>query len=67
MAGQDIPYISRIISIIDAFDAMTADRVYQKAVAKEEAIEEIRTHAGTQFDPEIAYAFIKCIQGTDPK
>ena len=67
LAGQDIPYISRIISIIDAFDAMTADRVYQKAVAKEEAIEEIRTHAGTQFDPEIAYAFIKCIQGTDPK
>ena len=65
LAGQDIPYISRIISVLDAFDAMTADRVYRKAIAKETAIEEIQTHAGTQFDPEIANAFIKCVQGID--
>ena len=67
LAGQDIPYISRIISVLDAFDAMTADRVYRKAIAKEDAMEEIRTHAGTQFDPEIACAFIKCIQGSNPE
>ena len=67
LAGQEIPYISRIISILDAFDAMTANRVYRKAIAKEAAMEEIRTHAGTQFDPEIACAFIKCIQGSNPK
>ena len=62
LTGQEIPYISRIISVLDAFDAMTADRVYRKAIPQEAALEEIRKFAGTQFDPDIVNSFIKCIR-----
>lgn len=56
---QEIPLPSRIISIVDAYDAMTHDRSYRKAMSKEEAINEIRINAGTQFDPYIATIFIE--------
>lgn len=59
LKGTDIPLISRIISVVDAYDAMTEDRVYQKAKTHEEAIEEIRKCAGSQFDPHIAKIFIE--------
>lgn len=57
--GQEIPYISRLISVIDAYDAMTEDRSYRKARTKEEASKEILLHAGTQFDPDIAKVFVE--------
>lgn len=66
LTGTDIPYISRLISVIDAFDAMTEDRVYRKAMTKEEALREILAHAGTQFDPGIARSFVKCILRLEP-
>ncbi len=56
--GEEIPLLSRILAIVDAYDAMTEDRVYRKALDNTEAITEIAKHAGTQFDPAIANIFI---------
>jgi len=61
--GEDIPYLSRIISIVDAFDVMTHSRAYHKAIPEEDALKEIEKCAGTQFDPVIAAAFIAMIKG----
>ena len=59
LKDEEIPLFSRIISIADAFDVMTNDRPYRKALSFEEALEEIKKNSGTQFDPEIADIFIK--------
>jgi diguanylate cyclase (GGDEF)-like protein len=57
LAGTDIPLGSRIVSICDAFDAMTSDRAYRAAMSPEAAIAELRNCAGTQFDPVVVEAF----------
>ncbi|MGM0380094.1 MAG: sensor domain-containing diguanylate cyclase/phosphohydrolase [Bacillota bacterium] len=59
LKGEKIPYLSRIISIIDAYDVMTHDRPYSKAISKKEALEEIRTCAGSQFDPKLVKEFLE--------
>ncbi|MGM0500851.1 MAG: sensor domain-containing diguanylate cyclase/phosphohydrolase, partial [Bacillota bacterium] len=61
LKGENIPYLARIISIIDAYDVMTNKRPYSKAVSKKEALAEIKKCAGSQFDPELAAKFIKLI------
>ena len=61
LAGESIPLISRIISIVDAYDAMTNDRPYRKALSTEKAIEELKRCAGTQFDPTLVNKFIEII------
>jgi len=58
LSGEEIPILSRIISVVDSYDAMTHDRVYSKAVSIEKAKEEILNNAGTQFDPQIAKLFV---------
>ena len=58
LKGVDIPYFSRIISIIDAYEAMTSKRVYKDKMTKQEAINEIIRCAGTQFDPNLAEIFV---------
>ena len=58
MSGDDIPLFSRIICVVDAYEAMTSDRPYRKAIKKEAAIQELQKHAGTQFDAEIVELFI---------
>lgn len=58
---EEIPLPCRILAIADAFDAMTNDRVYRKAMSREEALLEIERNAGAQFDPVIANLFIKNI------
>jgi diguanylate cyclase (GGDEF)-like protein len=60
--GKKIPVISRIVSIADAFDAMTNDRPYRKALSRDEAIEEIKREAGSQFDPTLAKLFIEILK-----
>ena len=50
-----------MISLADAFDAMTSDRPYRKALSEEQAIAEIGNCAGKQFDPEIVRAFLENI------
>ena len=61
LAGENIPLISRIISIVDAFDAMTNDRPYRKALSTKKAIEELKRCAGSQFDPTLVNKFIEII------
>jgi diguanylate cyclase (GGDEF)-like protein len=62
LAGERIPLASRILTVTDAFDAMTSDRPYRKAMSVEDAIAELRANAGTQFDPKIVDAFVKLIE-----
>lgn len=56
---EEIPLLSRIIAVTDAYDAMTQDRPYRKAMSKEEAAAQILLNAGKQFDPDIAKVFIE--------
>lgn len=58
LSGDNIPLLSRIVSIVDCYDAMTQDRAYRKAMPKEVAINEILKQKGTQFDPEIVDIFV---------
>ncbi len=59
--GTEIPLISRIISIVDSFDAMTSDRPYRRAFPRDQAIREIKKDAGIKFDPELVEAFLKIV------
>ncbi len=59
LKGEDIPLESRIISVADAFDAMTSDRPYRKSLGIKKALEILEFEAGNQFDPEIIEAFLK--------
>ncbi len=61
LSGEMIPLQARIIAVVDAYDAMTTDRGYQRVLSKKEAIEEISRCAGSQFDPQVACAFIERI------
>lgn len=56
--GKDIPVQSRIIAIVDAYDAMNSERPYRRALSKEEIIEEFEKNMGSQFDPELARIFV---------
>jgi response regulator RpfG family c-di-GMP phosphodiesterase len=62
LAGHNIPLVGRIVAIADAYDAMTSDRAYRRALPHEVAIGEIDRCAGTQFDPELADLFVKTIE-----
>jgi HD-GYP domain-containing protein (c-di-GMP phosphodiesterase class II) len=59
LAGDAIPILSRIVLVADAFDAMTSVRAYQPALPLEFAISEIRSNAGTQFDPQVVAVFLE--------
>jgi HD-GYP domain-containing protein (c-di-GMP phosphodiesterase class II) len=57
LAGQDIPIISRIVSVCDASEAISANRPYRRARSPAEALAELRRCSGTQFDPAVVTAF----------
>lgn len=59
LRGEEIPLLSRIISIADAYDAMTNDRVYRKALNEKEALNELVSNSGSQFDPKLIDIFIE--------
>ena len=58
LKGTDIPAVSRIVSVIDSYDAMTSNRCYRKGLPHEEAVRRLLAGCGTQFDPEIVNIFI---------
>ncbi len=61
LAGKKIPLAARILTVADAFDAMTSDRPYRRALSQEVAAQEIRRHAGSQFCPEVVAALEVCL------
>ncbi len=62
IAGEQIPLLSRVISVVDSYDAMVSKRVYKKAMSQEDAIAELEKCAGTQFDPQIVAEFIAMLK-----
>jgi HD-GYP domain-containing protein (c-di-GMP phosphodiesterase class II) len=79
LAGEQIPLEARIISVCDAFHAMTSDRPYRGALGHPRALDELRRCAGGQFDPTVVDAFVRAfadaplgdrfvelLQGDDP-
>jgi len=52
--------------VCDAYDAMTSDRPYRKALPREAALEEIRNNSGTQFDPQLVDVFLAVLSQTEP-
>ena len=59
LKGEEIHLYARIVAVADAFDAMTSDRSYRKAMKIEDAVEEILRNSGTQFDPKVVEAFYR--------
>jgi hypothetical protein len=59
LAGEDIPFMARIIGVADTFDAMSSNRAYRSKMSREVVLAEVRKCAGSQFDPEAAEAFLR--------
>jgi len=62
LAGNEIPQTARIISVADAFDAMSCDRPYRQALGRNVVVGELERFGGTQFDPEIAKVFLEILE-----
>lgn len=62
LSKEQIPLQARIIAVADAFDAMTSDRPYRKALDRKVAMDEISSGAGKQFDPEVVRAFLEIME-----
>lgn len=62
LAGNKIPFGSRVIAVVDSYDAMTSDRCYRKAMRHQEAAQELLQNSGTQFDPEVVKVFLQKIE-----
>lgn len=61
LKGEEIPLISRIIAIVDAYDVMTHGRPYKEPIGQEESLQELKRKAGTQFDPTLVDLFVKIV------
>ncbi|MEL7656359.1 MAG: HD-GYP domain-containing protein [Bacillota bacterium] len=59
LKGEEIPLLSRIISVVDSYDAMTNQRVYRETLNKDMAVMELLRNKGKQFDPDIVDIFIE--------
>jgi HD-GYP domain-containing protein (c-di-GMP phosphodiesterase class II) len=61
LAGDDIPLTARIVSVVDAFDAMTSERAYRQPLPRHEALRRLRAGAGAQFDPRVVNAILRAL------
>jgi putative nucleotidyltransferase with HDIG domain len=69
LAGAEIPLIARIIAVADTFDAMTSDRLYQKAMDDDFVIKTVMRLSGTRYDPKVVQAFLTAhpkMRGAEP-
>lgn len=62
LSGEKIPLIARILCVADVYEALTAERVYRKAMTQEQALAIMREDAGRKFDPKVLHAFLKNIE-----
>lgn len=65
LRGKEIPLGSRVVAVVDAFDAMTSHRPYRSALSFERAVAELVANAGKQFDPEVVEAFVSSVRPED--
>ncbi len=63
-SGEQIPLEARVLAVADAFDAMTSDRPYRRALSHDEALAEVARCSGTQFDPQIVEIFVELFDGS---
>lgn len=61
LKGEKIPYLARVLHVLDAYFAMISDRPYRKALSKMDAVRELKKEAGTQFDPEVVTHVINAL------
>jgi ribonuclease P protein subunit RPR2 len=66
LQGQSIPLGSRIFAVADSFDAMTSDRPYRGSIGIDRALEELRSGAGSQFDPRVVGVFVDMVETLSP-
>ena len=62
LSGENINLFAQIISVADAYDAMTSTRAYRPSLSKQKAMEELANNKGTQFDPKVVDAFLKVLE-----
>lgn len=65
LVGDAIPLLARILTVADAYEAMTSDRPYRDAIGQNEALDELRRHSGKQFDPAVVDAMIRVVHKQD--
>jgi polar amino acid transport system substrate-binding protein len=58
LGGEQIPFVARVLGVVDAFSAMTSGRLYRPALPLKQARLEVERHAGTQFDPQVVQRFL---------
>jgi len=62
LKGEEIPLLARILAVADGFEAMTSERPYRLPKSREEAVEELKAGAGTQWDPEVVRVFLEVLE-----
>ena len=62
LKGEEIPIGARIVAVVDSFTAMLSKRPYRRNRSVSEAIEEVKSNSGTQFDPKVVESFLKVVQ-----
>ena len=67
LEGRKIPFLCRLLALADVFDALTSDRPYRRAFTVSEALEEIESQAGQQFDPDRAQKFTQMVSSRNPQ
>lgn len=63
LRGEEIPIGARIVAIVDAYDAMTTDRPYRRALSRERALQRLRARRGVQWDPDLTAIFLELVEG----